>query len=70
LCRQCFCSDRICKTPQVTVSVPSIDQHLTKIEAAGGRVLKGKTRIEDMGYYAYVSDTEGNLLGLWEDIKR
>jgi hypothetical protein len=52
------------------VSVPSIDQHLTKIEAAGGRVLKGKTRIEDMGYYAYVSDTEGNLLGLWEDIKR
>ena len=62
--------DTISKTPQVTVNVPSIDEYLKKVKAAGGGVLKGKTKIESMGYYAYVSDTEGNLLGLWEDIKR
>jgi predicted enzyme related to lactoylglutathione lyase len=62
--------DTISKTPQVTVNVPSIDDYLKKVNAAGGGVLKGKTKIEDMGYYAYISDTEGNLLGLWEDIKR
>lgn len=62
--------DSIVKTPQVTVNVPSIDEYLEKVKAAGGGVLKGRTKIEDTGYYAYVSDTEGNLLGLWEDIKR
>jgi predicted enzyme related to lactoylglutathione lyase len=61
--------DSVSGTPQVTVSVPSIDEHLEKVKAAGGRVLKPKTAIENMGYYAYVSDTEGNLLGLWQDIK-
>ena len=62
--------DGISRTPQVTVNVASIDEYLQKVMTAGGGVLKGKTAIENMGYYAYVSDTEGNLLGLWEDIKR
>jgi uncharacterized protein len=62
--------DDVSRTPQVTVNVASIDEHLEKVKAAGGRVLKPRTAIEDMGYYAYVTDTEGNLLGLWEDAKR
>jgi uncharacterized protein len=62
--------DGISRTPQVTVNVRSIDEYLDKVKAAGGGVLKAKTPIEDMGYYAYVTDTEGNLLGLWEDAKK
>jgi predicted enzyme related to lactoylglutathione lyase len=62
--------DAISRTPQVTVNVPSIDEHLERVKAAGGNVLKGKTSVDNMGFYAYVSDTEGNLLGLWEDAKR
>lgn len=23
-----------------------------------------------MGFYAYISDTEGNVIGLWEDVKK
>lgn len=23
----------------------------------------------DMGYFAYFKDTEGNIMGLWEDMK-
>ncbi|MGV8090815.1 MAG: VOC family protein [Mangrovibacterium sp.] len=56
------------KTPQVTVDVPSVDEYIEKVKAAGGKILKPKQLIEGMGYYAYVTDTEGNLLGLWENI--
>ena len=38
--------------------------------AAGGSVVKQKELIEEMGYFAYISDTEGNLVGLWEDLKK
>jgi uncharacterized protein len=56
-------------TPQVTINVPSVDEYIRKVEAAGGRLVKAKQQIGEMGYYAYVTDTEGNLLGLWEDIR-
>ncbi|KAA2243566.1 VOC family protein [Chitinophaga agrisoli] len=62
--------DEVVKTPQVTVNVPSIDEYAEKVKAAGGQVLKPKQEIEGTGYYAYVTDSEGNLLGLWEDIKK
>lgn len=62
--------DQYATTPQVTVNVPSIDDYLEKVKSAGGSVVKGKKEIGGMGYYAYVNDTEGNLLGLWEDIKK
>lgn len=60
----------IVNTPQVTVSVPSIDDCIEKIKSAGGKVLTGKHPIENIGFYAYVHDSEGNLLGLWEDAKK
>lgn len=67
--------DEYVKTPQVTVNVPSVDEYINKIIAKGGQVVKPKQAIGDsnmgvIGYYAYVSDTEGNLLGLWEDVKK
>jgi predicted enzyme related to lactoylglutathione lyase len=33
-------------------------------------VVKDKQVIEGTGYFAYVRDTEGNLLGLWEDLPK
>lgn len=62
--------DEYIKTPQVTVNVPSIDDCIAKIKAAGGSIVREKQEIEGAGYYAYVHDSEGNLLGLWEDIKK
>lgn len=61
--------DQYSKTPTVTINVPSIDEYLEKAKQAGGGVIKPKELIDGMGYYAYLSDTEGNLLGLWEDVK-
>ena len=61
--------DQTSKTPCVTVNVPSIDDYIEKVKSAGGKLVKNKEVVEGMGAYAYVSDTEGNLLGLWEDAR-
>jgi predicted enzyme related to lactoylglutathione lyase len=60
--------DEIVKTPVVTVNVSSIDECVEKIIKAGGKLLKPKVEITGLGYYAYVQDTEGNLLALWQTL--
>lgn len=61
--------DEVSTTPCVTINVPSIDDYMEKIKAAGGKLIKEKQTVENMGSYAYFSDTEGNLVGLWEDYR-
>lgn len=38
---------------------------LRKVERAGGKVVLPRTRFGEMGHYARVADSEGNLIGLW-----
>ena len=57
-------------SPVITIDVASIDDSLLKIEELGGMVIKEKTQVGDMGFVAYFKDTEGNILGLWETIKK
>ena len=52
--------------PVVVVDVPSIDATLERIPELGGSVVAGKTAVGEMGFAAYVSDPEGNVVGLWE----
>ncbi len=54
------------QNPVITIEVPSIDEHIPKIEAAGGKLLVPKGEVPDMGYYAYFRDSESNVMGLWE----
>lgn len=58
------------KSPVITITVDSIDEHFEKVKQAGGEVAVDKGEVPDMGYYAYIKDTEGNMIGLWEDLKR
>jgi uncharacterized protein len=58
------------KSPVLVIDVSSVEEHLGKIKEAGGKVIKEKTQIGDMGYYAQVEDTEGNVVGLWEAAKK
>jgi predicted enzyme related to lactoylglutathione lyase len=53
-------------TPVVYVGVASIDASLKKAQAAGGKVVTPKTPIPGMGAFARVTDTEGNVVGLFE----
>lgn len=53
--------------PTIVVDVPSIDETLRKVEGAGGRIVREKMAVGDMGFAGYFTDTEGNLIGLWEN---
>ena len=49
----------------VYLSTPSIDDVLSRVTAAGGRVAVAKTALpEQWGYCAHITDTEGNRVGL------
>lgn len=56
------------KNPVITVDVPDIDATLKTVEQLGGSVVMPKNSIPDMGFFAYFKDTEGNIMGLWENL--
>jgi predicted enzyme related to lactoylglutathione lyase len=56
--------------PLVVVEVDGIDDALRRIGEIGGETVVGKQPVGDMGFSAYVKDTEGNVVGLWETADR
>jgi hypothetical protein len=54
-------------TPMITIAVDDIDQALKTIGSLGGSTVRAKEPVADMGFAAYFKDTEGNLLGLWQN---
>lgn len=61
--------DETGKHPVIVIKVPSIEEHIKKVEQAGGKVVMPTVPVGDMGFYARFRDTEGNIIGLWEDRK-
>lgn len=57
------------KGPTVAITVENIDAAINKIKVAGGTVMMEKMEIADMGLYAYIKDTEGNIIGIWQNLK-
>ena len=55
--------------PVLVVDVDSIDQTLERISGQGGTTVVGRTPVGDMGFAAYFTDPEGNVVGLWETAK-
>ena len=55
------------KAPNIVIDVASIDEALRGIAAAGGKTVTEKMPVGDMGFAGYFTDTEGNLIGLWEN---
>jgi len=56
------------KTPVITVDVEDINATLATVESLGGAVVKPRETIPGMGSFAYFKDTEGNVMGLWENL--
>lgn len=52
----------------IVLNVEDIDAHMEKIKAAGGEVVAEVAIVGDMGKYARVKDTEGNIIGVWQNI--
>ena len=53
--------------PVVTIEVDAIEGALKAIERLGGRTIRERMPVGDMGFAAYFADTENNILGLWEN---
>ena len=52
--------------PVITVEVADIDEALATVERLGGRTVQGRAAVGDMGFTGYFSDSEGNVVGLWQ----
>ena len=53
--------------PVLTIEVDSIDDALPSVESNGGKIVEAKQPVGDMGFTAYINDSEGNLIGLWQN---
>ena len=48
------------------ISVESVDKAVAKAERLGAKVMMGKTLVPGMGWFAQLTDPEGNVLAVWE----
>lgn len=58
------------KAPVVTIRVEDIDSALKTVKKLGGKVVAAKQSVGDMGFTAYFKDTEGNIVGLYQDAQK
>ena len=56
-------------SPVITINVAAIDDALERIEAGGGKTVQPRQEIPGMGAFAYFTDPEGNVMGLWENLE-
>jgi predicted enzyme related to lactoylglutathione lyase len=47
-------------------NVESVEDYVKKAEGLGAKVLMGKMAVPGMGWFAQISDPDGNVLGLWQ----
>jgi uncharacterized protein len=50
-----------------TVEVPSLDECLERVRAAGGTMALEKMPVPGVGWLAYAKDTEGNIFGMMQN---
>ena len=48
------------------VGVDSVDAYLERARQAGAKVVREKQEIPNVGYAAYIEDTEGNTVGIFQ----
>jgi predicted enzyme related to lactoylglutathione lyase len=54
-------------SPVITMEVDDIDATINAVEKHGGAAVGEKMAVGEMGFAAYFSDSEGNLMGLWQN---
>jgi hypothetical protein len=53
----------------ITVTVADADKAIQDTIDAGGKLVREKQRFGNLGYVAYVKDTEGNVVGIWQSLR-
>lgn len=57
----------ILRAPVVTIDVEDIDAALEQIARLGGETVRGRMAVPGSGWNAYFRDSEGNVVGLWQN---
>jgi predicted enzyme related to lactoylglutathione lyase len=52
--------------PVLVAGVADIDDVLRRVDSSGGRVIQGKLPVPGVGWSAYITDQEGNTIGLFQ----
>lgn len=60
--------DGVVGAPVLTIGVPDIKAHMEKIEENGGKILMSVQTVKGMGLYARFTDTEGNVMAIWQHL--
>ncbi len=55
------------KGPVIVLQVRNVKNHVRKAEARGAKVVMPVMEVGDMGWYARVTDPDGNMIGLWQN---
>jgi len=55
-------------SPVITIDVQNMEDAMKMVKKMGGKIIREKMQVGDMGYAAYFKDTEGNIIGLWQKI--
>ena len=53
--------------PNIVIDVDNLEAALKAVNDAGGTTVSERQTVGDMGFAAYFRDSEGNLIGLWEN---
>lgn len=48
----------------VYFATEEINTELSRVEVAGGKIIRPKVQVGDFGFIALIEDTEGNMIGL------
>ena len=56
--------------PVLVIDVDDIDATLAAVGERGGSMVVPKQPVGEMGFSAYFTDPEGNLMGLWESARQ
>lgn len=48
------------------IAVEDVDQTVAKAERLGAKVMMTKTPVPGMGWFAQLTDTEGNVIAVWQ----
>lgn len=56
--------------PVIVITVDEMQKALDQVKAEGGSVVMEAREVMGMGLYARVKDTEGNVVGVWQELKK
>jgi predicted enzyme related to lactoylglutathione lyase len=54
------------QAPVNYIGVPSVDEFVRRAERLGAKVVASKRPVPGMGWFAQLTDTEGNIFAIWQ----